>query len=131
MKKNTFAILTIAAILTACKQEKSTTSGSPLDTPANRAVQADALIITSLPTLPNQSISLTANSFYCTAFAYFGANEYSEGLQIAQNSVKAEGKTRGAQAFINAHIVSVSAERQGSKWHHSIVNLCGDFGQLN
>ena len=67
---------------------------------------------------------------YCQFFQYTGNGDYVDKFQDALNLISAQGKKEGANGFVNFRIASESHEIQGSKWHASIVNMCGDFAVI-
>lgn len=63
----------------------------------------------------------------CRFFEYSGTGDYIDRFKAAIGGIKEEGAKLGSNAFVNLHITSESFELQGSKWHSSIVHMCGDL----
>jgi hypothetical protein len=89
------------------------------------------LIITSLSSLPGRALVEHKDGFYCRFFEYSGTGDYGERFRKALEFIRDEGKQQGANAFVHASVSSESHEIQGSKWHSSMVHICGDFVRLD
>jgi len=87
----------------------------------------DDVFVTSLSSLPGRQVVEGKGGFYCQFFQYSGTGDYALRLKNALAELVAEGKKQGANAFINARLSAESHEIQGSKWHSSIVHICGDY----
>ena len=68
--------------------------------------------------------------FGCRVFQYNGTGDYMEKFNGALEGLKSNGSELGANAFLNFSVSSESHEIQGSKWHASIVHLCGDYAVI-
>ena len=89
--------------------------------------QIEGVLITSLPAAPGRVVTALKGGFYCQFFQYSGTGDYGDRFRQMLDGVTEEGKKLGANAFVNAAISSESHEIQGSKWHSSVVHICGDF----
>jgi hypothetical protein len=124
-----------AGVTSACGRPRKDALPTPpasQSAPTPEAPPADEeLIITSLPSLPGRSIVATKGGLYCRFFEYSGTGDYGDRFRKALDGITSEGKQKGANAFVQASVSSESHEIQGSKWHSSIVHICGDFVRLN
>jgi hypothetical protein len=117
----------------ACNKPRRETSAAPAvsasaATPVAQAThESDELLITALSSPPGRAIAQEKDGFFCRFFEYSGTGDYGERFRNALEGIRSEGKKKGANAFVQASVSSESHEIQGSKWHSSIVHICGDF----
>lgn len=107
----------LAVSLVACNQ-----NGSSLP-----KQKIEEFHFSSLTTPPVGWAVQETQGYYCRFFEYAGTGEYVAKFQSVMNGIVEEGKKKGANGFLNAHVAAESHEIQGSKWHASVVHLCGDF----
>jgi hypothetical protein len=125
--------LLAGAFSVACTKPRRETSAAPAvsASAANPASQAshegEELLITALASPPGRAIAQEKDGFFCRFFEYSGTGDYGERFRNALEGIRIEGKKKGANAFVQATVSSESHEIQGSKWHSSIVHICGDF----
>lgn len=89
----------------------------------------DGVMITTLPAPGGWKIKET-KGMHCRFFQYAGEGDYVEKFNSATAAIQEEAKKQGAQALVNLRVTSASYEIQGSKWHASVLNLCGDLVTL-
>lgn len=110
-----------APLLTACLPS------SPQPTVATAQKQKiEGVFITTLAAPAGWQVK-ESRGLNCRFFQYAGTGDYVDRFNSALQGLVEEGKKLGAQAFVNARISSESHEMQGSKWHTSMVQICGDF----
>ena len=90
----------------------------------------EEVIITSLANVPGRATGQPKGGLFCRFFES-GTGDYAERFRNALEGIRVEGKKLGANAFVQASVSSESHEIQGSKWHSSIVHICGDFVRLD
>jgi hypothetical protein len=91
--------------------------------------QLPEFLVSTLDSAPGWSVVET-KGFYCHVFQYSGTGDYVDKFNAAIAAIKEEGKKGGSNAFVNLQISSESHEIQGSRWHASIIHLCGDLVTL-
>lgn len=123
MRKTSLLVAAAAAIsLVGCQAPSATTA----DTPKQALPE---FLVTTLEAAPGWTVAET-KGFYCHVFQYMGTGDYVEKFNLAIGAIQDEGKTAGSNAFVNMQVSSESHEIQGSRWHASIVHICGDFVTL-
>ena len=118
MKKLTLVVALL--FVSACNAGNSDTSVTP------KQVVDDFFVSTTASAPVGWQISEN-KGFYCRFFPYSGTDDYSDRFNGALAEIKEEGKKMGANALINFSVSGTSFEFQGSKWHSSVVHLCGDY----
>lgn len=122
MNRISFLIVSAAIIAAGCQP----LSESPASVPKQKLPD---FLVTTLSTVPGWSVAET-KGFYCRIFQYAGTGDYADKFNAAIGAIEEEGKKGGSNAFVNLQISSESHEIQGSKWHASVVHMCGDFVTL-
>lgn len=85
---------------------------------------------TSSGSLPVGWVMIENQGFYCRFFEYIGRGSYADKFNAALAQISSAGEEQGANAFLNLRVTSSSYEIQGSKWHSSLVHICGDFAVI-
>lgn len=123
MRKTTLLIAALAAtVMTGCQAPSGSSTALPKQ-------ELPEFLVTTLGTAPGWVVADT-EGFYCHVFQYAGTGDYVDKFNGAISAIKEEGKKGGSNALVNLQISSESHEIQGSRWHASIVHLCGDFVTL-
>jgi len=118
MKRQAIVLATFVA-LTGCQPQATTAPGIPKQ-------KLDGFFITTMGSAPGWQV-VESQGFYCRIFDYSGTGDYMDRFNGAIEAIREVGQEAGANALVNLRISSESHEVQGSKWHSSIVHICGDM----
>jgi hypothetical protein len=119
-------LLVTSLLMAGCGGANKAAAPAPASAPVSAKQKIEGVLLTSLSAVPGWTIAET-KGVTCYGFGFDGNGKYWDKFAEAQDSAREDAKKAGANAWINIKVSASSFEAQGSKWHMSVVHLCGDL----